>query len=53
MSTALVGGIVEGVKDEAGVECNASGKCKISLKGLPVESIEATCTASECLTAEE
>lgn len=53
--SALVSGVLVGIKGSAGLECDDTGVCKIMLSGLPVGdgSIMTTCTASECLSPME
>mmetsp|Transcript_4254 Transcript_4254/g.11994 ORF Transcript_4254/g.11994 Transcript_4254/m.11994 type:complete len:1451 (+) Transcript_4254:158-4510(+) len=33
----------------ATLECGASGKCKIAIAGLPMDSLPLTCTSGECM----
>lgn len=49
-AAALIAGLASGVGGQASLSCNATGSCAMRITGLPVDQIDATCRAAECLT---
>lgn len=49
-SAALISSIAGGVSGEASLACDTgNSSCVLKVKGLPVDQIDATCKAAECL----
>jgi hypothetical protein len=50
----VIASLASSVSGEASLECNTtSGACTMQITGLPVQQIDATCQAAECLVPGE
>ncbi|KAL4857919.1 ATP-binding cassette sub-family G member 2 [Chlorella vulgaris] len=52
-NNSLIASLAGSVSGQASLDCNTTGGCVLKMEGLPVDQIDATCQAAQCITPGE